>query len=96
MDSEPHEQNGDQGRLPEGLSESMIESSTAAEPDYLRRARNVRAAFDLLFPMVVAFVVVGVFILLALRPELRDATFLGVIGTALVALAGFGLKQRGP
>ena len=64
------------------------------DPDYLRRARNIRAAYDLLFPMVVGATVLVLLVLLVAVPSLRDPSILGVIGTALVAIAGLGIRRR--
>jgi len=67
-----------------------------SEPDYLRRARNVRKAWDELFPIVLGLVLMAVVLLLALRPDLRgDSSFLVTIGGLLTALGGYGLKRRG-
>lgn len=66
------------------------------EPDYLRRARNVRKAWDELFPIALGLVLLAVVALLTFRPELRgDSSFLVTIGGLLTALGGYGLRRKG-
>jgi hypothetical protein len=63
------------------------------EPDYLRRARFRRKAWDLYFPMVVGVVWLSLLIAVAVVPPLRDPSVIGVLGAGLAGLAGFGLRK---
>lgn len=64
------------------------------EPGYLRRARDMRTTWDLLFPPFVGVVVVVLLVVLVLTPSLQSPAILGVIGSALVALAGLGIRKQ--
>lgn len=66
------------------------------EPEFLRRARHRRAAWDLYFPMLVGVVVLVLLVLVAVVPSMRDPTVLGVLGPALAVLAGLGLRKGSP
>lgn len=64
-----------------------------AEPPWLRRLRNLRTGFDLAFPPFVAVAVVGCLVAVVSQPELQSPAILGVLGTALAALGGLGLRR---
>lgn len=66
------------------------------DPPWLRTIRQLREAFDLIFPALVALILAAVAVLLVVRPELRgDAAALATLGSVLLGLAGVGLKRRG-
>lgn len=67
-----------------------------SEPPWLRTIRQLREAFDLIFPALVAVVLAVVAILLVVRPELRgDAAALATLGSVLLGLAGVGFRRKG-
>ena len=65
------------------------------EPDYLRRTRNLRLWWDLVFPPLVGLVALVLSVVVLFVPSLRsDASLVGGIGATLLALAGLGYKKK--
>lgn len=76
----------------DGSEDSRI--ARAEEPPWLRALRNLRTAFDLVFPPVVALVALGSFPVILLRPELQNPQSIGLVSGILLTLAGVGLRRR--
>lgn len=63
-------------------------------PRYVRAAKNLRAAFNEIYPMVLALTATVLFVLTVVDKNLRDQQIGGVIGIIILAASGFAYRRH--